>query len=279
MKKIKHFFIISLVSISSLTSCEFIDNLGGGDVAGLTTEEVVAGLKMALEIGTDSSTTNLSSTNGYYLDNLVKIPLPSEANVIYNNLAVLESYDFTGQIVPLIEGQLENLILSINRSAEDAAKEAAPIFSNAITSLTISDGWDILNGTVPNDSLKSESTFDSLAATKYLQGKTFNELVNLYSPYMNTSLSKPFVLNKSAVEIWEDITSNYNQLVTVANQASLITGKTYNVINTDIGEFVTGKALTGLFFKVGLEEKKIRNNPYEWVDNIIQKVFGSVYKE
>lgn len=279
MKRFLHKIFIVFISVILFTSCELIDNLGGNTIDELSNSEIVEGLKKALNIGTDSSTNSLSNTNGYYLDRLVKIPLPPETNVIYSNLSALEAYDITGQVVPLIEDQLENLVLSINRSAEDAAKQAAPIFTEAITNLTVVDGWDILHGTVPNDSLKSETLFDSLAATKYLKNQTYLQLVDLYSPYLNSSLSKPFVLNKSAFEIWESITSNYNQIVSVANQASLITGKTYNAINTDIGEFVTQKALDGLFFKVGEEEKKIRNNPYDWVDNIIQKVFGSVYKE
>jgi len=279
MKKIIITICVSAITLFSVTSCDVlggIDNGGGDGEADLTTAEIVSGLKTALEIGTDSATNILSLTDGYLKDEAVKILLPPEVDVIYSNLNTLDSY--APGTKATVEAKLDDLILAINRSAEDAAKDAAPIFSNAITSLSIEDGWNILNGITPTSSKSyTEDSFDSLAATNYLKDQTFDNLVDLYSVPMNASLSKPFVGNVSANQIWNTVTTNYNQAAGLANTASsLFGGQTFNQINTDIGEYVTGKALDGLFLKVGNEEKKIRLNPTDWAIDIIQKVFGSV---
>ena len=241
------------------------------------------GLKTALNIGTDSSTTILSATNGYYGDALVKIPLPKEAMAIKEKMDYVRKYSSTAASV--IDGKMEDLILAINRSAEEAAKDAAPIFSSAITNLSIVDGLQILNGEVPGESLKSAADFDSLAATKYLKNQTYNSLVDAYAPKMDDALGKKLVGNASATSLWNDITSNYNGFVSqygdAARLAAKIAGKdiAFNEVNTDIGEFVTQKALDGLFLKVGDQEKEIRKNPFQWASDIIKKVFGSVYEK
>ena len=138
MKKI--LWLLSLVIF--LGSCEWLED---NAPAGLTDEEIIDGLKTALAVGTDSSSSALSAINGYYGDPLVKIPLPEEAEQVRSfvtNNVVAEFFD--------LDQEFENVIKSINKAAEESAKEAAPIFKDAITGLTISEGWDILNGTVPN---------------------------------------------------------------------------------------------------------------------------------
>ena len=133
----KKTFLLLLLVPFALVSCE--DILGeDGD---LSSDDVVKGLKTALNIGTDSSTTILSATNGYYGDALVKIPLPKEAMAIKEKMDYVRKYSSTAASV--IDGKMEDLILAINRSAEEAAKDAAPIFSSAITNLSIVDGLQI----------------------------------------------------------------------------------------------------------------------------------------
>ena len=191
----KKTFLLLLLVPFALVSCE--DILGeDGD---LSSDDVVKGLKTALNIGTDSSTTILSATNGYYGDALVKIPLPKEAMAIKEKMDYVRKYSSTAASV--IDGKMEDLILAINRSAEEAAKDAAPIFSSAITNLSIVDGLQILNGEVPGESLKSAADFDSLAATKYLKNQTYNSLVDAYAPKMDDALGKKLVGNASATSL------------------------------------------------------------------------------
>jgi len=266
MKKLT---IISLILIPVfLNSCEFLETDGDG----LTTEEVIEGLKTALIVGTDTSVVKTSAEDGYYGDPLLKILLPPEADVIIDNLnhPIVSTLGLT----ELIEQKIEDVVLSINRAAEDAASDAGPIFKDAITSLTISDAWDILNGINPASN-KKETGFDSTAATEYLRSTTYDALVEAFSPYINTALDKDIsVLGFSANDAWTTLTSYYNQ----AANSVLDVFDNLKPVNTDIGEYTVGKALDGLFLKVGEEEIKIRRDPWAWasetVGEILTRVFG-----
>ncbi|MCQ2960004.1 MAG: DUF4197 domain-containing protein [Bacteroidales bacterium] len=282
MKKYCFFFI----ALIAFTSCEDIFSEGE-----LSTNDIVKGLKTALNIGTDSSTAVLSAANGYFKDEAVKILLPKEAQYVQEKIELLSDIQFFSSASAVISNELDQLVEAINHSAEDAAKDAAPIFSDAITNLTIVDGLEILNGIVPDKSLKSDEAFDSLAATTYLKNQTYEALVQAYAPKINTALSKKIAGNASATSIWNDITGRWNGLmetyessvlaITAVKLLETQTGKSLNLheVNTDLGEYTTGKALDGLFVKVGEQEKEIRKNPFQWASDIIQKVFGSVYEK
>ncbi len=276
MKKICY----AVFALVMFASCE---DMFGGDGSDLSTGDIVKGLKEALNVGTDSSTTMLSVANGYYGDAAVKIPLPDEAMGIMEKMEYVRKYSKTA--ADLIDDKMEDLILAINRSAEDAAKDAKPIFSEAIKNLSITEGLQILNGEVPGSTMKSATDFDSLAATTYLKMQTYDALVNAYAPKMNDALGKKFVGNASAASLWNDITVNYNGFVNQYGRAATLFAKTFankeidfEVVDTDIGVFVTSKALDGLFLKVGDQEKAIRKNPFQWASDILRKVFGSVYE-
>lgn len=272
MKKI---FVLAALA-TSLWSCE---ELFETIYNGLTTEEVVEGLKTALELGTDTATTNLSALNGYYGDVSVKILLPDTAQMVLDLIqSKIEFIEAFG-----LANEFENVVLSINRAAEEAAKDAAPIFVNAITEMSVEDAWDILNGITPG--LKSTSSdFDSTAATQYFQNKTTTSLVNLFAPKINTALGKKNELGFSATQAWNTLTSAYNSAINsdavriafiiFSNEADDFPSH----LDSDLGIYCTQEALKGLYFKVGEEEKKIRRNPYEWAVDIIQKVFGSVFE-
>jgi hypothetical protein len=229
-----------------LSSCEEISKIAPS----LSQEEVVEGLKEALRVGTDTSVSTLNKTNGYFMDEAVKILLPPEVLMIQENVNKLGISSVTQ---PLID----QLVLQINRSAEDAASEAKPIFVNAITSMTIADGWAILNGA-------------DTAATSYLKGNTYSGLKNLFQPKIETSLSKPLVGNISAASTYNSIITKYNDAATLANYI----GGNYAIANPSLSDYTTGKALTGLFIKVADEEKAIRTDPVARVTDILQKVFG-----
>jgi hypothetical protein len=262
--------------LMTLSSCDLLNTDGS-----LSLSEVVQGLKKALEIGTDSASVSLSKLNGYYNGDIVniKIPLPAEAEqvrqlITNNDLAAYFNLD----------AQFENVVKSVNRAAEKAATDAAPIFGQAIKDLTISEGWDILNGIVPGDSGIKAASFDSTAATQYLKLETYSDLTNLYAPYINSALDEDLGLGFSAVDAWNTLTTKYNStLNSTAVQAVIFASQFTShpivlpaAIETDLGVFSTQKALNGLFYMVGNEEKKIRKDPFQWAIDIIQKVFGSV---
>lgn len=259
-------FKIFLVLIAFLAvSCEEMDSLFNTKDNKLTEKEVVKGLKTALEVGSDTAVSVTSQINGYYKDEAIKIMLPPEADVIYENKDNI-LFQSLG-----LDKLIENAILSINRSAEDAASEASPILKDAIVSLSIAEGWDILNGINPADTASQGAAFDSTAATSYLISATYDELFSTFKPKINNSLKKDLagIDGLSTKQIWNDLTSTYNS---VAEPAGMKT------VDTELDVYVTEKALDGLFLKVGKEEKEIRKNPSRWagtlVEDILTKVFG-----
>ena len=236
--KLSFLFLLTL----SFTSCEEVSEIL--ESTGLTNEEVISGLKTALNIGTDTSVATLSKTDGYFKDELVKILLPAEAAPVYNVLTSIPG----GSLL------IDEAVLAINRAAEDAAPQGKEIFVTAITGITIADGFEILNG-------------GDTAATIYLQGKTYNPLTDAFKPKIQNSLSKPLILNTSAEQAYALVLKTYND-------ASL-GGILWPEIKTNtLADHVTQKALSGLFFKVGEEEKKIRRDPLHRVSEILKKVFG-----
>ena len=249
MKKI--LIVLFALMIPLFYSCEeadeIIENLG------LTDLEINAGLKEALTIATDTAVSIVSKVDGYYKDEIIKILLPPEADIIVDNLNN-----------PLLQGLgfdqlIEDVIFKINRAAEDAATEAAPIFWGAITEITITDGYNILHG-------------EDTAATHFLREHTFSELHQLFAPKMQNSLNKDIVAGVSAQETWSTLTGQYN---TIANS---IVGQLAGLepVNTNLGEWVTTKALDGLFVKIADEEKAIREDPLARVTDLLRRVFGSI---
>lgn len=263
-----------VVTIFSTVSCDMLNTKDLGP----TSAEIIDGLKTALTIGTDSSSSKLSAVDGYFRDQTVKILLPPQAQAIltYKDNSIFQNLGLTSQI----NTQIDNVILSINRSAEKAAKSAAPIFVNAITNLTINDGLSILNGVVPTTTKSGTTAFDSLAATHYLSNQTYISLSNTFKPPIDSALNNDLGLGFSANQAWTTLTNLYNQGVQANNAAYLLGISTVHLdsITVDLGTYCTNKALDGLFLKVGNEERKIRANPYNYASDIIKKVFGSVAK-
>ncbi len=247
MKKYIKLLFLSILFISGCA--ELAQVLQGIDTdRPLTQTEVVSGLKDALKVGTNSASATLSKIDGYYKDELVKILLPPEASVITDNL----------HRIPGGDQLLEDLILRINRSAENAAKEVTPIFVNAITQMTIQDGFAILKG-------------DKDAATQYLKNTSYQQLFKLYQPKIENSLNQSLVAGVSTNETWESLTSEWNKL---ANSAvGRVAG--FNPVNIKLDEYLTEKALEGLFLKLAVEEGKIRTDPLARTTEIIKRVFGS----
>lgn len=244
MKKI----ILPILILASLTSCAQEKSTSGNDIlkkagsifgkkgsGGLSNEDVVAGLKEALSVGAKNSADKLSAVDGFFGNAMIKVLMPEEAKKVESTLRNLGMGDM-----------VDKAILSMNRAAEEASKSAAPIFVDAIKSMTIGDAFGILKG---NDS----------AATSYLKGKTTASLTSAFRPVIESALEKV-----NATKYWKDVFETYNRLPT-----------TFNKVNTDLSGYVTEKALTGLFYQVSLEEQKIRKDPAARVTDILKKVFGS----
>ncbi len=242
--------IILLIFPVLLTGCVELQQILGTVMAGqpLTSAEIIAGLKQALTIGADSSLSRISKTDGYYRDAAIRILLPPEAQVITDNLSRIPGGDKL----------LEDVIIRINRAAEDAAKEALPIFASAVTGMTINDGLSILRG--PDN-----------AATNYLRANTYDQLYALYQPKIKQSTDKKLIGNISTSESWNKLTSEWNKI------ASSVVGQMagFKPVNVQLDSYLTGKALDGLFLKVGEEEKKIRTDPVARVTDLLRKVFGT----
>lgn len=138
---------------------------------------------------------------------------------------------------------VDKAILSMNRAAEDAAGGVADIFWTSIRQMTVKDGLKILQG-------------GDFAATEYLKTTTTNELTEKMRPVIDASLNKV-----NATNYWKDVFTNYNRF-------------SRDKVNPDLAAYVTGKALEGLFYNIGLEEQKIRKDPAAQVTDLLKKVFG-----
>lgn len=227
---------ILFFAIFFLCSCDENGNLAVPS-SSVSDADIVAGLKEALKVGTDTSVSLTSVTDGYFKNAAIKILLPPEAQKVESTLRSL------GQ-----DKLVDDAILSLNRAAEDAASSAKPIFVDAITSMSISDGKDILFG-------------DSTAATSYLKTKTYTSLKDIYKPKIQASLDKV-----NATKYWNNVFSTYNQIPFVTP------------VNPDLSDYTTTKALDGLFHMVADEEREIRKNPADRVTDLLKKVFGQLDK-
>ena len=138
---------------------------------------------------------------------------------------------------------MDDFTLSLNRGAEEAAKTARPIFVDAITAMTIPDAWNILKGS--DD-----------AATMYLKNNTGQKLYTAFKPVIQNALQKV-----NATKYYKDVINTYNQIPFVTQ------------VNPDLEDYVTNKAIDGLFLLIKKEEVNIRNNASARVNEILKKVF------
>ncbi len=273
----------SLLAIFALSSC---DDVSVEDILGstnLTDEEIVEGLKSALKVGTDTSTSTLSKEDGYYEDLAVRILLPTEVQTSIAGFKVKSitylGVTFTGEQlfngysnsllglnIPGLKTKEDELIKGINRAAEDAAKTAGPIFVEAITDITIEDGFNILFGG------------DSTAATSYLKTRTQATLFTKYEPKIDASLKAVKIGNTSVVDEYEAFVQSYNDILNTS--LGLTTIGQLAGVNTiaaaDLSVYSTERGLDGLFLKVSEEEADIRSNPLARINAILQKVFGQL---
>jgi hypothetical protein len=203
----------------------------------LTNDEVINGLRDALTVGTNNSSAFASKVDGYYKNPALFIPFPTEAQKV-KDWAVKFG----------MGSQVEKFEMTLNKAAEEAAKDAAPVFINAIKGMSIGDGFAILKGA-------------DNAATQYLKDKTTAELKTKFTPVVQTAINKV-----ELTKYWNPIITGYNKVPFVEKQ------------NPDLTAYVTDRALQGLFKLIADEELKIRKDPVARVTDILKRVFGSLTK-
>jgi hypothetical protein len=194
-------------------------------------------IKDALSKGIANAVKAVAKENGYYGNDEIKIPFPSEFRNVESRLRSLG-----------LNRQVDDAITSMNRAAENAATEAAPIFLSAIRQMTMQDAISLVRG-------------DTSAATKFLERTTRTQLVEKFKPVISQALDKT-----DATRYWGDVTSLYNKIPLVSR------------VNTDLPAYVTDKALDGLFLMVAKEEAQIRVNPVARTTDVLKKVFGGIFK-
>ena len=243
-------YLLIAAAVILFTACaELLNMVQTSGPVPLTESEVAGGLKEALITGAKNSSQILSAENGYYGDMAVKILLPDEAKIILDNISRIPGGDKL----------VQDVVLRINRAAEDAAKEAAPVFINSIRQMTVRDAFTILRGT-------------DNAATAYLRNTTYAELYDLYKPKIEASTEKDIVGTVSTADSWNTLTGRWNSL------ANSVPGRLADLkpVNTDLNDYLTTKALNGIFLKVEAEELKIRKDVSARITPILQRVFGSL---
>ena len=200
---------------------------------GLSNATVASGLKEALSLGLTDGIKSLGQKNGFYNNSVAKILMPEELQNVEKTLRSLGMGSLADKGIKLL-----------NSAAEDAVSEAAPIFVNAVTSMTITDAKDILLG-------------GNNSATNYLKLKTTSDLTKAFQPKVEASLGKV-----GADKVWNNLITKYNTL-------------TGNQIDPNLNAYVTQQTINGVFNMVAEKEEGIRGNKALRTTSLLQQVFGA----
>lgn len=234
MKKI--YVILSILTLSSCAELQQVINSLPQETTGalgISNLDIANGLKEALDNGIKKEVSKLTKEDGFYKNDLVKILLPSE----------LQKVDKTLRSVGLSSLADQGLKV-INRAAEDAVKEATPIFVNAVKQITFEDAKQILLGS-------------DNQATTFLKTKTNTQLYGKFNPVIKSSFSRV-----GADKIWANIITKYNAIPLTSN------------VNPDLTDYVTEQALKGVYTMIASEEKNIRTNLSSRTSGLLRKVFA-----
>ena len=227
---------LAFLLIFNLSSCAELQQVvnqlpQGGGVLGNT--EIASGLRQALDFGIDKQVTKLTQKDGFFQNDLVKILLPEELRKVDKALRDIGLSNLADEGLKVL-----------NRAAEDAVKEATPIFIEAVKDITFDDAKNILLGN--ND-----------AATQYLTSKTQTALYAKFNPVIKNSFSKV-----GADDIWSNLINKYNSIPFT------------NDVNPDLTDYVTGEALKGVYTMIAVEEKDIRTKTASRTTDLLRKVFA-----
>ena len=231
-KKIFLFFLcFTVVSCAELQ--QVVNTLPGQTGGGTNPIDIAGGLRQALDFGIDKQVSKLTQKDGFYKNNLVKILLPQELQKVDKALRDIG-----------LDNLADEGIKALNRAAEDAVKEATPIFVTAVKDITFNDAKNILLG--PDNS-----------ATNYLEGKTNQALYAKFNPVIRNSFAKV-----GADDIWTNIITRYNSIPFTNN------------VNPDLTDYVTNEALDGVYKMISVEEKNIRTKISSRTTSLLQQVFA-----
>ena len=226
-------FSFVLLGCTSAQINQALSDINKGAAKPLTAAEVAEGLKEALVAGISKGADITSQLDGYYKNPEIKIPFPPDVKKVEDRLRQLG-----------LGNKVDEFVMTLNRGAEDAAKEAKPIFINAIRQMTIDDAFGILRGQ-PD------------AATQFLKRTTSAQLKERFKPVIQNSLNKV-----SATKYYSDLVNTYNKIPLVEK------------VNPNLDDYATDLAIQGLFTMVAKEEKNIRENPVARTTDLLRRVFG-----
>jgi hypothetical protein len=237
--KMKRVAVLLTIVFCGCTSAQINQTIGDvnktiGGGTPLTSEEVANGLKEALIKGISTGSDLASQLDGYFKNPEIKIPFPPEVKKVEDRLRQIG-----------LGSEVDKFVMTLNRGAEDAAKEAKPIFIAAIRQMTIQDAWGILKG-------------EEDAATQFLKRTTSSLLKDKFKPVIQNSLNKV-----NATKYYSDIVTRYNQIPLVQK------------VNPDLNDYATDRAIEGLFIMIAKEEKNIRANPAARTTELLRRVFGA----
>jgi hypothetical protein len=242
MKLLVCLFIISLFSCSIIEDASttiLSPTNNSPSKIDLTNDEVISGLKEALNVGIKNAVNLSSVTDGFLKNDLIRLPFPPDAIKVREKAI---NFGLSKQVTTFEE--------TLNRAAEEATKKALPIFVDAIKNMSVSDGFTILKG-------------GDGAATKFLKSQTSNQLVIAFAPVVKEATTKV-----QLTAYWNPIITRYNSAMTLSGGQKL---------DPDLDAYITQKAIDGLFYLVETEENKIRKDPLARVSDILVKVFGSLF--
>lgn len=180
------FFVLAI----QFTGCAELQNVVNqvAKSGALSQEQIGNGLRQALDNGIKNQVSKLTSTDGFYKNELVKIMLPEELQAVDKGLRKIGLGNLADEGIKVL-----------NRAAEDAVKTATPIFINAVKEITFADAKNILLG-------------NQNAATSYLKGKTSDDLYASFTPVIKNSFSKV-----GADKVWRGLINKYNSIPFVKN--------------------------------------------------------------
>jgi len=225
----------TIILMAGCTASEVNRFIQGATEATLTEQDVSNGLKEALIKGISTGADQASKEDGFFKNDLIRIALPADVQRVEGTLRRLG-----------LGAEVDRVILTINRGAENAAKEAKPIFIDAIKQLTVQDAWNILKG-------------EQDAATQYLQRTSTDRLKVLFAPHVQEALDQV-----GATRYYGDLVNSYNSLPTTARK-----------LDPDLNAYVTNMAISGLFELIAREETAIRENPAERTTALLRRVFAA----
>ena len=228
---------ISIVALGLVAGFVLGAPASAQSLANLSNQDAVAGLKDALVQSSAKAVSQLGGADGFLGNAKVKIPLPASIKRVESGLRMVG-----------MGKQADELVVSMNRAAEMAVKEATPVLTESIKKMSVQDAKGILTG-------------GDDAATQYFRRTTSDQLTQRFLPIVKKMTAK--------VQLAEQ----YNNLAGQAAGFGLVKQEDANIDN-----YVTRKALDGLYLVIAEQERAIRKDPVGAATGMAKKVFGLLGK-